>query len=84
VHALADARLKDGGAQDRREQAHIREMRDAIERTEREVAGSAKRTIAGDTKTKPRGRAGCQEAFGGVVEEAKPKIRSGARPHSDH
>ena len=43
VHALADARLKD--AEERRiaeEQAHIREMRDAIERTEHEAAEARK------------------------------------------
>src|SRR5215510_4337173 len=43
VHALADARLKD--AEERKiaeEQAKIREMREAIERTEREAAEARK------------------------------------------
>jgi translation initiation factor IF-2 len=82
VHALADARLKD--AEERRiaeEQAHIREMRDAIERTEREAAESRKheederRRHEDEAKRKAEQEA--KKRFGGG-EEVKPKISVGA------
>src|SRR4051794_15605637 len=77
VHALADARLKD--AEERRiaeEQAHIREMREAIERTEREAAEARKheederRRHEDEAKRKAEQEA--KKRFGG--EEVKPKI----------
>ena len=82
VHALADARLKD--AEERRiaeEQAHIREMRDAIERTEHEAAEARKheederRRHEDEAKRKAEQEA--KKRFGGV-EEAKPKLTVGA------
>jgi translation initiation factor IF-2 len=83
VHALADARLKD--AEERRiaeEQAHIREMRDAIERTEREAAESRKREEDDrrrhEDEAKRKAEQEAKKRFGGVVEEVKPKISVGA------
>jgi translation initiation factor IF-2 len=82
VHALADARLKD--AEERRiaeEQAHIRELRDAIERTEREAAEARKheederRRHEDEAKRKAEQEA--KKRFGGG-EEVKPKISVGA------
>jgi translation initiation factor IF-2 len=81
--ALADARLKD--AEERRiaeEQAHIREMREAIERTEREAAESRKREEDDrrrhEDEAKRKAEQEAKKRFGGVVEEAKPKISVGA------
>jgi translation initiation factor IF-2 len=83
VHALADARLKD--AEERRiaeEQAHIREMREAIERTEREAAESRKREEDDrrrhEDEAKRKAEQEAKKRFGGVVEEAKPKVSVGA------
>ena len=74
--ALADARLKD--AEERRiaeEQAHIREMREAIERTEREAAESRKREEDDrrrhEDEAKRKAEQEAKKRFG-VVEEAKP------------
>jgi translation initiation factor IF-2 len=83
VHALADARLKD--AEERRiaeEQAHIREMRDAIERTEREAAESRKREEDDrrrhEDEAKRKAEQEAKKRFGGGEEEAKPKLTVGA------
>src|SRR5215470_17101674 len=83
VHALADARLKD--AEERRiaeEQAHIREMREAIERTEREAAESRKREEDDrrrhEEEAKRKAEQEAKKRFGGGEEEAKPKISVGA------
>jgi translation initiation factor IF-2 len=82
VHALADARLKD--AEERRiaeEQAHIRELREAIERTEHDAAEARKheederRRHEDEAKRKAEQEA--KKRFG-VVEEAKPKVSVGA------
>src|SRR5215470_2855704 len=84
VHALADARLKD--AEERRiaeEQAHIREMREAIERTEREAAEARKREEDDrrrhEDEAKRKAEQEAKKRFGGgTEEEAKPKISVGA------
>ncbi len=83
VHALADARLKD--AEERKiaeEQARIREMRDAIERTEREAAEARKREEDDrrrhEEETKRRAEQEAKKRFGGGEEEAKPKLTVGA------
>src|SRR5262245_2559051 len=83
VHALADARLKD--AEERRiaeEQAHIREMREAIERTEREAAEARKREEderrRHEAEAKRKAEQEAKKRFGGAEEEAKPKISVGA------
>src|SRR5215470_12867232 len=82
VHALADARLKD--AEERKiaeEQAKIREMRDAIERTEREAAEARKREEDDrrrhDDETKRKAEQEAKKRFGGE-DEAKPKMTVGA------
>src|SRR5215467_8691032 len=82
VHALADARLKD--AEERKiaeEQAKIREMRDAIERTEREAAEARKRDEDDrrrhDDETKRKAEQEAKKRFGGE-DEAKPKMTVGA------
>src|SRR5215471_14400002 len=81
VHALADARLKD--AEERKiaeEQAKIREMRDAIERTEREAAELRKREEDDrrrhDEETKRKAEQEAKKRFG--EDEAKPKLTVGA------
>src|SRR5215468_5601110 len=81
VHALADARLKD--AEERKiaeEQAKIREMREAIERTEREAAESRKRDEDDrrrhDDETKRKAEQEAKKRFG--EDEAKPKMTVGA------
>jgi len=83
VHALADARLKD--AEERRiaeEQAHIREMREAIERTEREAAEARKREEderrRHDDEVKRKAEHEAKKRLGGAEEEAKPKLTVGA------
>jgi len=83
VHALADARLKD--AEERRiaeEQAHIREMREAIERTEREAAESRKREEDDrrrhEDEAKRKAEQEAKKRFGGVEETTKPKVSVGA------
>jgi len=83
VHALADARLKD--AEERRiaeEQAHIREMREAIERTEREAAEARKREEderrRHDDEVKRKAEHEAKKRLGGGEEEAKPKLTVGA------
>jgi translation initiation factor IF-2 len=83
VHALADARLKD--AEERKiaeEQARIREMRDAIELTEREAAEARKREEDDrrrhEEETKRRAEQEAKKRFGGGEEEAKPKLTVGA------
>jgi len=83
VEALADARLKD--AEERRiaeEQAHIREMREAIERTEREAAEARKREEDDrrrhEDEAKRKAEQEAKKRFGGGEEEAKPKISVGA------
>jgi translation initiation factor IF-2 len=83
VHALADARLKD--AEERRiaeEQAHIREMREAIERTEREAAEARKREEDDrrrhEDEAKRKAEQEAKKRFGGGEEEAKPKVSVGA------
>src|SRR5215813_2090505 len=84
VHALADARLKD--AEERRiaeEQAHIREMREAIERTEREAAEARKREEDDrrrhEDEAKRKAEQEAKKRFGGAAEEeAKPKVSVGA------
>ena len=82
VHALADARLKD--AEERKiaeEQARIREMRDAIERTERDAAEARKREEDDrrrhDEETKRRAEQEAKKRFG-EGEEAKPRLTVGA------
>src|SRR5690349_10072428 len=74
VHALADARLKD--AEERRiaeEQAHIREMREAIERTEREAAEARKREEDDrrrhEDEAKRKAEQEAKKRFGGGEEE---------------
>src|SRR5215813_4935202 len=81
VHALADARLKD--AEERKiaeEQAKIREMRDAIERTEREAAEARKREEDDrrrhDDETKRKAEQEAKKRFG--EDEPKPKMTVGA------
>jgi translation initiation factor IF-2 len=81
VHALADARLKD--AEERKiaeEQAKIREMRDAIERTEREAAEARKREEDDrrrhDDETKRKAEQEAKKRFGEA--ETKPKMTVGA------
>jgi translation initiation factor IF-2 len=81
VHALADARLKD--AEERKiaeEQAHIREMREAIERTEREAAEARKREEDDrrrhEEETKRKAEQEAKKRFG--EDEAKPKLTVGA------
>jgi translation initiation factor IF-2 len=81
VHALADARLKD--AEERKiaeEQARIREMRDAIERTEREAAEARKREEDDrrrhDDETKRKAEQEAKKRFGEA--ETKPKMTVGA------
>src|SRR5215467_7987202 len=81
VHALADARLKD--AEERKiaeEQAKIREMREAIERTEREAAELRKREEDDrrrhDEETKRKAEQEAKKRFG--EDEAKPKLTVGA------
>jgi translation initiation factor IF-2 len=83
VHALADARLKD--AEERRiaeEQAHIREMRDAIERTERDAAEARKREEDDrrrhEEEAKRKAEQEAKKRFGGGEEEVKPKLTVGA------
>src|SRR5215470_14313654 len=83
VEALADARLKD--AEERRiaeEQAHIRELREAIERTEREAAEARKREEDDrrrhEDEAKRKAEQEAKKRFGGAEEEAKPKISVGA------
>jgi translation initiation factor IF-2 len=83
VHALADARLKD--AEERRiaeEQAHIREMREAIERTEREAAEARKREEDDrrrhEDEAKRKAEQEAKKRFGGGEEETKPKVSVGA------
>ena len=82
VHALADARLKD--AEERRiaeEQAHIRELRDAIERTEHEAAEARKREEDDrrrhEEEAKRKAEQEAKKRFGGE-EEVKPKLPVGA------
>src|SRR5262252_7995241 len=82
VHALADARLKD--AEERKiaeEQAKIREMREAIERTEREAAEARKREEDDrrrhDEESKRKAEQEAKKRFGGE-EEVKPKLTVGA------
>src|SRR5215510_11561834 len=82
VHALADARLKD--AEERKiaeEQAKIREMREAIERTEREAAEARKREEDDrrrhDDETKRKAEQEAKKRFGGE-DETKPKMTVGA------
>src|SRR5215468_9147617 len=82
VEALADARLKD--AEERRiaeEQAHIRELREAIERTEREAAETRKREEDDrrrhEDEAKRKAEQEAKKRFGGV-EEAKQKMSVGA------
>jgi translation initiation factor IF-2 len=82
VHALADARLKD--AEERRiaeEQAHIRELREAIERTEREAAEARKREEDDrrrhEEEAKRKAEQEAKKRFGGE-EEVKPKLTVGA------
>jgi translation initiation factor IF-2 len=82
VEALADARLKD--AEERRiaeEQAHIRELREAIERNEREAAEARKREEDDrrrhEDEAKRKAEQEAKKRFGGV-EEAKQKISVGA------
>src|SRR5215813_11846001 len=81
VHALADARLKD--AEERKiaeEQAKIREMREAIERTEREAAELRKREEDDrrrhDEETKRKAEQEAKKRFG--EDEARPKLTVGA------
>jgi translation initiation factor IF-2 len=81
VHALADARLKD--AEERKiaeEQAKIREMREAIERTEREAAEARKREEDDrrrhDDETKRKAEQEAKKRFG--EDEPKPKMTVGA------
>src|SRR5215510_6724591 len=81
VHALADARLKD--AEERKiaeEQAKIREMREAIERTEREAAEARKREEDDrrrhDDETKRKAEQEAKKRFG--EDETKPKMTVGA------
>jgi translation initiation factor IF-2 len=83
VHALADARLKD--AEERRiaeEQAHIRELRDAIERTEHEAAEARKREEDDrrrhEEEAKRKAEQEAKKRFGGGEEEVKPKLTVGA------
>src|SRR5262245_58853226 len=81
AHALADARLRD--AEERKiaeEQARIRDMRDAIERTEREAAEARKREEDDrrkhDEETKRKAELEAKKRFG--EDEAKPKLPVGA------
>ena len=81
VHALADARLRD--AEERKiaeEAARIREMREAIERTEREAAEQRKREEDDrrrhDEETKRKAELEAKKRFGEA--EAKPKLSGGA------
>jgi len=83
VHALADARLKD--AEERKiaeEQARIRELRDAIERTEREAAEERKREEDDrrrhEEEAKRKAEQEAKKRFGGGEEEVKPKLTLGA------
>jgi len=76
VHALADARLKD--AEERRiaeEQAHIRELREAIERTEHEAAEARKHEEderrRHDEEAKRKAETEAKKRFGD--DETKPK-----------
>jgi translation initiation factor IF-2 len=83
VHALADARLKD--AEERKvaeEQAHIRELRDAIERTEHDAAEARKREEDDrrrhEDEAKRKAEQEAKKRFGGGEEEVKPKLTVGA------
>jgi translation initiation factor IF-2 len=81
VHALADAKLRD--AEERKiaeEHAKVREMRDAIERTEREAAEARKREEderhRREEEAKRKAELEAKKRFG--EDEVKPKLTVGA------